>query len=110
MKQFIQQLFLFCLPLLLTACEEGLFGEPVDVALNCIEIQEEINTGLTIERVYDDSRITELRFLHHGNLVSYYAFTYNSEDRIHESQFFDVANNLEKAPQQIRYNDEGKWV
>lgn len=111
MKNLRQRLLLFCLPLLLMACEEGLFGLPLEGQSDCLEITQESNNGLTIERIYENRRITELRFMHYGELVNYFAFSYGEDGRINESQLIIVENNTEipQPPQRIFYHDNGKW-
>lgn len=108
MKHLLQILLLFCFPLLLMACEEGLFGEPV--ATPCLETRREDNTGLTVERIYNGNRIAEIRYYQDLVLSSYYAFSYGNDGRLSKSQYFNVAQNTESPPQQISYNDLGKWI
>lgn len=108
MKIRLHNLLLFCIPLLLMACEEGLFGEPV--AKPCLETRREDDTGLTVERVYNGNRIAEIRYYQNEEIRSYYAFSYGSNGRISESQYFNVAQNTEQPLQYISYNDKGKWI
>ena len=107
MKHLLRPLILLCLPVLLSACENGMLG-PQEVS--CLETRQTSSDGSSSEKVYNDNKITELRYLWEGNIWDYYTFKYGSDGRISESQYFNVHDNTKQVPDKITYNASDKWV
>lgn len=110
MKHIIRLLISLCLPILFTACEEGVFG-PRQVS--CLEYRQTTRSGsneTVTEREYEDGKLTQFRQSTNGTTHSYFIFTYDNEGRISESQRTNPTNNAPLSVLRITYNARGKWI
>ncbi|CAN5920992.1 hypothetical protein BH24BAC1_BH24BAC1_20400 [soil metagenome] len=108
MKKLLRNLLAFCLPLVLSSCEEGLFGPR---RTNCLETEQVTNAGLLIQRIYERNRITEIQNVNrNGELQSFQEFTYDNDGRIVQSQNYNAQRNPTSLPLFITYNEKGKWA
>lgn len=104
-------LFLF-VPVLLSACEEGVFGPR---QISCLEYRRTSRSNSstsenTTEREYEGNRLVQTINSANGTPLSRYTFTYGSDGRISEIQLFSGQNSTPQVPYKVSYNEKGKWV